>query len=200
MADPITTTFMVLSTAAQAAGGIMEGNAGYQQGMFDSATAAENARRSRENAGQIRLAGQAAEQAKRREIHASLGRSAAAISQANIGGAGYGSAGAAFKQAATQGELDALNVRYGYEGDAYAQEVNATSYDAEARAARVRARAARKAGFMNAAGTILSAGASYSGQRAQLRALTPSSAPVTVRGGARQTRRPVLTRNPRPGY
>lgn len=179
--DPFT-AFAISSGVLGAAGSIAEGNAGYAQGMYDSGVARENARRSRETAGQIRLAGQAAEEAKRREIRRSLGRSAAAISQAGIGGPGYGSAGAALKQAATEGEFDALNLRYGYETDAYGQEVNALSYDAEAKAARQRARMARKAGFMNAAGNLLSAGASYYGGASARRAMRPAG--VKTRGAS----------------
>lgn len=173
MADPFTMT-LIASTALQAGSSIMEGNAGYSQGMYESGVAAENARRSRESAANIRLAGQMAEEAKRREIRKSLGRSAAAISQAGIGGPGYGSAGAALKQASVEGELDALNLRYGYQSDAYGQEVEALNYDAEAQAARRRARYARKAGFMNAAGDIFGGYANYSGAKAQRRAMRPS--------------------------
>lgn len=171
----------ITSTVIQAAGSIAEGNAGYAQGMYESGVAAENARRSRKNAGQIRLAGQMAEEAKRREIRRSLGRSAAAISQAGIGGPGYGSAGAALKQASTEGELDALNLRYGYQTDAYGQDVEALNYDAESAAARRRARYARKAGFMNAAGDILGGYANYSGAKAQ-RAAMATPFPVSARG------------------
>lgn len=192
--DPFT-AFAVASAGMSAASSIAEGNAGYAQGMYDSGVARENARRARENAGQIRLAGQAAEEAKRREIRRSLGRSAAAISQAGIGGPGYGSAGAALKQAATEGEFDALNLRYGYASDAYNQEVNALSYDAESQAARQRARMARKAGFMNAAGSLLSAGASYYGGSRARAAMRPGSAGTA---GRSRTRIPIGIQRPGP--
>ena len=164
MSDPFTA---LLSTGLQAVGSIMEGNAGYSQGMYESGVARENARRSRESAGQIRLAGQMAEEAKRREVRRSLGRSAAAISQAGIGAPGTGSAGAALKQAATEGEYDVNVLKYGYDTEAYGQEVEALNYDAEAQNARRRARQARQAGFIGAAGEVFSGYANYSGQRAQ---------------------------------
>ena len=166
MADPFTWV-LIASAGLQAAGSIAEGNAEYSQGMYESNIAKENARRARESAGQIRLAGQAAEEAKRREVRRSLGRSAAAISEAGIGGPGYGSAAAALKQAATEGEYDAAVTGYGYSDEAYKTELEGLNYDAEALAAKRRARSARTAGFVGAASAALGGFTSYSGMRAQ---------------------------------
>ena len=171
--DPFT-AMAIGSAVLGAAGSISEGNAGYAQGRHEERVALENARRAEQNAAQIRLAGQSAEQAKRREIRRSLGRSATAISQAGIGGASYGSAGALMKQASTEGELDALNVRYGYESDAYAQKLEAMNQREAATAARRRARGARTSGYINAASSALGSFSSYSGMRAQRAAMRPS--------------------------
>lgn len=170
--DPFTAA---VSTGLSVFGAISEGNAGYAQGRAEEAAALENARRAEQNAAQIRLAGQSAEEAKRREIRRSLGRSAASISQAGIGGPGYGSAGALLKQGSAEGEMDALNLRYGYQSDAYGQDLEALNQKAAAVSARRRARGARTAGYINAASAALNGFSNYSGIKAQRDALKPKT-------------------------
>ncbi len=165
--------FSAVATVFSVGSAVMGAGAEYQQAKGDQYTAQENAKRAREAAGNIRLAGQQAEEAKRRELRMSLGRSAASISQAGIGGPGYGSAGARLKQSSREAEMDALNVRYAYESDAYGQELEALNQDAAAQAARRRARNAKTSGFVNAASAALNGYASYSGMRAQRDAMRP---------------------------
>lgn len=181
--------FSAIATVASVGGAIMGAGAEYQQAKGDQYTAQENARRARESAGHIRLAGQQAEEAKRRELRLALGRSAAAISQAGIGGPSYGSAGARLKQSSREGELDALNLRYGYESDAYGQELEALNQDAAAQAARRRARSAKTSGFVNAASAALNGYSSYSGMRAQREAMRPASRPSRGRTSNKLTKR-----------
>lgn len=171
----------IASTALSVGSSIAGGNAEYAQGRYEANVATENAKRARVAAGQMRLAGQEAERAKRTEIRRSLGRSAAAASQAGIGGPSDGSAGAVIKQASREGEFDAQNVRYQYESDAYAQDLEALNQDAAATAARRRARQARTTGFLNAAGAALSGYTSYSGMKAQRAAMRPRA--TSSRGG-----------------
>lgn len=168
--DPFT-AMAVVSTGLQVAGAIGEGQAGYAQGRHEEAVALENARRAEENAAQIRLAGQSAEQAKRRELRRSLGRSAAAMAQAGTGTGG--SNALLMKQASTDAEFDALALRSGYESDAYGQQLEALNQKAAATSARRRARGARTAGYINAASAALSGFSSYSGMKAQRAALAP---------------------------
>ncbi len=163
----------IVQTGLQVAGAFAQGGAEYQQAKADQYTAQENARRAEQNAAQIRLAGQSAEEAKRREIRRSLGRSAASISQAGIGGAGYGSAGALLKQASTEGELDARTLRYEYEMDAYGQKLEAIDQTAAAQAARRRARGAKTSTFINAASAALGGYSNYSGMKAKRAAMAP---------------------------
>ena len=111
MADPF--TMAIVATAASVAGSIAGGNAEYQSAMGESAIAGENANRSRMSARQARAVGNAAEEAKRREVQRSLGRTAAAMSQSGTEGPSYGSNAGVLKQAGAEGELDALNVRVG---------------------------------------------------------------------------------------
>lgn len=139
MADPITTTLVVASTALNVAGSISGTNDELRQLGFQADAAGQNAGISRDNAATARenarltrLQGNAAEEAHRRALRKSLGRSAAAISQAGIGAPGTGSAGAALRQGAAEGELDALNIRYGSEMDARGELEQARAYDTEA--------------------------------------------------------------------
>ncbi len=182
MADPFTMA-MVASTALNAAGSIMGGNAEYSQGMYEANQATENARIARMNASSMRQAGAVAQEAKAREIRKSLGRSAAASSQAGVGGPSYGSNFALLKQASTEGKLDEMNVGHGYEADAYGSDVEALQFDAASTAAKRRARGARTAGFVGAASEALKGFSSYSGQRAQRSSGRPSSRPSSPRGG-----------------
>jgi hypothetical protein len=152
----------IAATAFQVIGAFAEAGGEHSQAKSEQYTAQENSRLAKQNAAQVRLAGQVAEQAKRREIRKSLGRSAAAASQSGVGGPSYGSNFAVLKQAATEGELDALNVRYGHETEAYASELEAIQQQQIAQAARRRARGAKTQGFIKAASAIFSGGANYS--------------------------------------
>ncbi|MGE0830174.1 MAG: hypothetical protein AB7O04_12595, partial [Hyphomonadaceae bacterium] len=133
----------IASAAVNVVGAIAQGGAEYQQNMADSYVAGENANRARMSAANARLVGQVAEEAKRREVRKSLGRSAASVSQAGIGGPGYGSAGAMLKQAAAEGEFDARSIRYDAGMEAYGYELDAADFEMEKRAARRRARGAK---------------------------------------------------------
>jgi hypothetical protein len=152
----------IAATAFQVVGSLFNAGGEYAQGRHEEAVAYENSRLATQNAAQVRLAGQVAEQAKRREIRKSLGRTAAASSQAGVGGPGYGSSFDVIKQASTEGELDAMNVRYGHETEAYSSELEALQQKQIAQAARRKARGARTAGYINAASAFFSGAANYS--------------------------------------
>lgn len=166
MADPFTWMF-VASTALEAGGSIMQGNAEYEQGMYESGVAAENARIAKANAANTRKAGAVAQEAKAREIRRSLGRSAAVSSQSGVGGPSYGSSFALLKQASTEGKLDELTTGYQYETEAYGHDVEALNQMSVSKAARRRARGARTAGFVGAASAVLQNASNYSGMKAQ---------------------------------
>ena len=156
-------TALLLATVAQGASSVVEGYQGYQQGKMDAQVAGQNAAISRDNARLARLQGAAAEEAKRREIRASLGRSAAAIAQA--GGGTQGTAGKLLSQSAAEGELDALNIRYGADSDARASEQEARNYDLERYAAKRRAKGAVISGLIGAGSSALSGYAQYGSYR-----------------------------------
>jgi hypothetical protein len=179
--DPFTAA-IIGSTVLKVGGDLSAADAEYQQGYYESGIAEENARRATQSAEQIRQAGNQAEQAKRREIRRSLGRTAAAMAQSGTGSGG--SNALLLKQASTEGEMDALNLRYGYQSDAYSQDLEALNQKAAAQAARRRARGAKRAGIMNAASSALGGFSNYSGMRAQSGGMTPRTPtkPAPTRG------------------
>lgn len=145
-----------------AASSISQSNAQQRQERYDMRVADQNARRAEDDAKRMRQAGAAAEQQKRIEIRRALGRSSAAAAQAGIGGAGYGSAGLAIKQASAEGEYDASVVRFQYGEDATAREIESWNQKAASTAARRRARGAKSSGWLNTAASALSGYAAYS--------------------------------------
>ena len=175
MADPL--TMMIVATAAAAAGSLASGNAEHQSAMGESAIAGESANRASMSAKQARAVGNAAEEAKRREVQRSLGRTAAAMSQSGTGGPSYGSNAGVLKQAGAEGELDALNVRYEAQIEGYNYELEASNYEAQKRAARRRARGAKWSTAVNIASDIAEGYANYSGRQARRPAAYPSRSP-----------------------
>lgn len=145
----------IVSAVIGVVSAVSQSNAKQRQERFEQRVAQVNEQRAEENAARIRQAGAAAEAAKRIEIRRALGRSAAAMSQAGIGGPSYGSGGLAMKQASAMGEYDAQIVRYGYGSDANAQELEALNQANAAQAARRRARGAKTSGWINAASAVV---------------------------------------------
>lgn len=192
MADPIswmTIAAAAASTASQAVQGIQ----GYQQGMYEAAVADQNAKIAEGNAARARLDAARAEEAQRTEARQSLGRSAAAYAQGGAAGGGLG-AGSGFRvidQGAKAAELDALNIRYGGETEAFADLTQAAQFKAERSAAKKRARGALMSGLLGSAASALSGAADYRGARAQQRYGRPSPAqrPAKV-GTSAPTNRP----------
>lgn len=162
MADPIS-WMMMASAAVNAVGQVVEGAQGYQQGKYEAAVAGQNADISRDNAARARRDADLAEEAKRGEVRKSLGRSAAAAAQSGAAGSGpgQGSIGLVLNQAAKEGELDALNIRYGGDTERQTHLMEEAQYRAEQRAAKRRAKAAAISGILGSAAATLSGSASY---------------------------------------
>lgn len=155
------------SAALGAAGSMSSSAAGEAQLKYEASVAGMNAGLARQNAATARLAGAAAEEAKRREIRRDLGKSAAAISEAGIGGPGTGTAALLVEQAGAEAELDALNIRYGAESEARAHEIEAISSDYAQKAALAGVPGVKLAGITGAGASLLGGYADYSGRRAQ---------------------------------
>lgn len=147
--DPIT-AMLAVATATKAVGSIVQGNAA-------SAASKANARIAEQNAGIAMQQAGAREDQQRRGAAMELGRQAAAFSQSGVDPTS-GSAMRVAADSAAQAELDALNLRY--EG-----QMQAFGYTREAALERQRARYARNAGYFAAASSILGGAAQGYGMR-----------------------------------
>lgn len=158
---------IIASTAMQAIGAIQEGNANAASLRASQNAANYNAQVSEFNAANQRAVANQQEEAQRRQARQVLGAQRAAVSQAGIGTSG--SAADVMQQSATDAELDALSLRY--EGDLRARgmlaEADLQRYDAQV--AGMNAKAAQRAGYMNAVGSILGGSGRYAGYESDQR-------------------------------
>lgn len=145
-------------------GGLLGAFGQYQEGREQAANLKTQAQMSARNAallrGQASLARQQAgaeEEAQRRQAKQILGTQRAAVGQSGIGFGG--TAGMLLEDSAVQAELDALNIRYGGELQASDLLSQASQSDIESQILKKNAKAAKKAGIMGAATSLLSAGA-----------------------------------------
>lgn len=109
-----------------------------------------------QNARNARLQGNAQEEAQRRQIALNLGNMRASAAESGFD-ASTGSLADLQTRNAGEMELDALTTRY-------QSQLQALSFENEAATRRVNAKNARKSGYMNAFGSLLSNGANYFGQ------------------------------------
>ncbi len=183
-------TALLLASAASAAANLAAGVQAYQQGRYEAQVAGTNARIATENAARARQDAARAEEAHRREARKALGRAAAASSQSGAagGGPGQGSFGAVNTQSAREAELDALNIRYGGEMEAYGNLTEAALYRAERKAALTRAKGGLITGILGAGAAGLSGVSDYRSYRQSVALRRPSTAsprtsvPTAARG------------------
>lgn len=140
---------LIASTAVQAIGAVSKGNAakaaaGYNAALMDQEAAAERQQAS------------AREEQGRRQAAQVLGAQRAAFAQS--GGGMGGSAADVMRQSSINAELDALTMRY--EG-----ELRARGLESQAAAERFAGKQAQRAGYFEAAGTILGGAAKYGDAR-----------------------------------
>jgi hypothetical protein len=136
---------IIAGTAISALGSI-------QQGKSAQSAANANADNLEQNAAIERSQANQREEAKRREARMILGNQRAGFAQA--GGGMGGSAADVMRQSSINAELDALTLRY--EGD-----LRARGMQAEAQQERFAGKVAKRAGYFNAASSILSGAAAY---------------------------------------
>lgn len=149
---------IIASTAASALGAIQQGNAASASAKSQANASRYNAAIQRQNAQTTRQQAGVAEEAHRRKVRQIFGKQRAAIAQSGVGSDNMADL---VEQSATAAELDALNIRY--EGDLAARgllaDANLRTY--EAGVADQNAKAARTAGYVGAAGSLLSGGSGY---------------------------------------
>lgn len=193
-------TALLLATVASAGSQLVGGIQAYQQGRYEADVAQTNAKIATDNAARARLDASRAEEAQRREARKVLGRAAAASSQSGAAGSGpgQGSFGALNTQSAKEAELDALNIRYGGEMEAFGNESQAAMFRAERKAALQRATGGLITGVLGAASAGLSGYSDYKGYR-RTQTRTPAGTRPKSRiptGPARPPRIDPYHRNP----
>jgi hypothetical protein len=158
MCDPATITIAttLMSAGLGAAGQIQQGKAAKAASNQQANVADMNAKISSARARDAIDRGQQEEQEKRREVAQFQGRQQAAMA-ANGVDIGYGSALDTLVDTATFGELDALTVRSNAAREAYGHDVDSANKTADAQLSRMEGKGAKKAGYLAAGSTLLSA-------------------------------------------
>ena len=176
MADPVS-WMMIASTVASAGSQLIGGIQEYQQGNMDAAVAGQNAQIAKDNAARARMDASRAEEAQRTQSRKAMGRAWAASAQSGAAGSGpgQGSFGALNTQSAKEAELDALNIRYDGEMQAFGDLNQAAQFKAEQKAARQRARGGLITGVLGAAAAGLSGSADYRARNGGARTPTGTS-------------------------
>lgn len=152
----IPVAIMWSAAAFQALGAISSANSQASALKAQAASANYNAEVSKQQATQALATSTAQQSALRRDQRAQAGRMRAAAAQSGVGFGG--STADIFEQSDTLSELDAMNVAYegalkarGYNTQAELDSFNARAYSAQVKGVR-------RAGYMQAAGSLLTAG------------------------------------------
>lgn len=156
----------IASGVVGAIGAIQQGNAAAASENSAAQAARYNAEMDRQRAVMALQQGNAQEEASRRESRAKMGNLRAGLAENGIG-LDSGTGADLVQESSLNSELDALNIRYNAQINARGYNEQAKLNDYSAEAARGRAKTARTAGFLGAAGSILTgAGGYYQGVQA----------------------------------
>ena len=150
--------FTLGSTLFGMAGTIQQGQAAAKAQEYNAKVQDINAVMAERRAKDALERGKDEEQRKRQEVAQIQGRQRAAMAAYGLD-LSFGSPLDTLVDTAVAGELDALTIRTNAAREAYEHEVDATGKRASAKLSRMSASAASKAGYLEAAGTILGGGA-----------------------------------------
>lgn len=159
------TALTLAGTALGAVGQVQQGKAAAQAARFNSKVADMNAEIAERQARDALERGKLEEQKKRTQVQQVLGRQKAAMA-ANGVDVGFGSPLDTLVDTATLGEVDALTIRSNAAREAYDYRVRGANGRAQAGLDRMNADASETAGYLGAAGTLLTGGAKAFGDRA----------------------------------
>jgi hypothetical protein len=165
MCDLIT-ALTLAGTALGAVGQIQQGQATAAASRYNAKVAKMNADISERQARDALERGKLEEQKKRTQVQQVLGRQKAAMA-ANGVDLGFGSPLDTLVDTATMGEIDALTIRSNSAREAYDYRVRAANGQAQANLDNMNADAAETAGYLGAAGTLLTGAGSAFASRAQ---------------------------------
>lgn len=151
---------LIASTAVSAVGEIAAGNAQAAQYQATARAARYNAQLARQEASITGAQTAREEERQRRAGRASIAEQYTAIAQSGVA-PGAGSARLSLENAATEAELDALNVRYRGTMQARGLLNEAIQQDFASKVAKKAAGRARTAGFIGAGAALLKGASSY---------------------------------------
>lgn len=154
----VTMALMAGTTLIGAYGQVQQAQATASANRYTAQVQDMNARLADRQARDAIERGKVEEQRKRLEVARIKGAQTAAMA-ANGVDVTFGSPLDTLVDTAVAGELDALTIRTNAAREAYEHEVDATGKRASAKLSRMSASAASKAGYLEAAGTILGGGA-----------------------------------------
>jgi len=151
------TALTIGSTLLGAAGAVQSGQAAAASGRYSAQVSEMNATLADRRAKDALERGAVAEQRKRQEVSAIVGKQTAAMA-ANGVDLTFGSPLDTLIDTATMGEIDALTIRTNANREAYDYRVQAASGRANATLQRSQADSAEMGGYLKAGGTILGGG------------------------------------------
>lgn len=165
MCDLIT-ALSLAGTAMSAVGSIQQGQAASAAGKYNAKVAEMNAQINERRARDAIERGKGEEQKKRIQNQQIIGRQKAAMA-ANGVDVSFGSPLDTLVDTATLGEVDALTIRSNSYREAYDYKVEGSNQRAKAQLDRMNAKSAETAGYLGAAGTLLTGTSSALASRAQ---------------------------------
>lgn len=170
------TTLLIAATAAQAIGAISSANSQASQYQSQAQASEYNAKVSRQQADQALAVSTAQQIQQRREARQVLGRQRAQMAESGVGFTG--SAGDVLERSETLAELDALNLAYEGMLKARSYTTQAELDDFYARSYQSSAKNVKRAGYLQAAGSVAQGAFMYSQMK------PPTTPKTTVSGGS----------------
>ena len=155
---------MIATTALSTVGALSAASSAKKAAYTNASAMDQNAAVLDENAGIVTAQAGQREEAQRRSARMILGSQRAAVAEA--GGGTGGTAADIMRQSAINAELDAMTIRYEGALQARGLKQEAASERRAAVNERYTWRQAKKTGYFNAAGSILSGAGSYAGYSA----------------------------------
>jgi len=173
------TALTIGSTVLGAVGAVQAGQAAAASGRYTAQVQEMNATLADRRAKDAIERGQIAEQRKRQEVAAIVGKQTAGMA-ANGVDLTFGSPLDTLIDTATMGEIDALTIRTNANREAYDYKVQAVNSRSNATLSRAQADAAETGGYLKAGATILGGGGQAYGRSKGIPSYTGSSNPGSI--------------------
>lgn len=172
----------VIGAGMSAYGAIQQGQAARKQAEYQAAVSRNNALLAERQAQDAEQRGKVAEDAQREKIAGLLG-----TQRAMLAGTGFDlgddTSASLLGDTAAAGELDALTIRNNAAREAYGYRTRGMNFNADADLSLARGRAAENAGYLSAAGTVLSSAGTVAGRWATMLDGGGSQYPGAYNGG-----------------